>query len=161
MAAAGFQVIGLDFSKVAIAHVESKVIPNAKFVQADMAQLLPLEDASIDAVFSNLALHMFDHPTTRRIVSEVRRILKAGGRFIVHVNSTGDRELRATRKTVVEDLGDNVIRERDGQTVHFFSEEDLKSLFQDWQALDLVHLEIPHRETGLPFKRVWRGVATA
>ncbi len=158
---AGFRVTGLEFSDKAISMAQSKSILGAKFIQADMAQTLPFTDDNFDAVFSNVALHMFDDATTQGIITEVKRVLKLSGQFIFHVNSTEDRELRAARKPVLEELGENRIREKDGQTVHFFFKEELESLFLSWAFLRLEHIEIPDIKTGKPFKRVWRGIVTS
>jgi len=132
LARAGFRVTGLDFSACAIALARAKRITSAEFLQADMAKPLPLSDKSFEAVFSNVALHMFDDVTTRGVVAEVKRVLKPNGQFIFHVNSLDDRELRAQRKPVLRELDENRIQEEDGQTVHFFSKEYLESLFDAW-----------------------------
>ena len=156
----GFRVTGLDFSEEAIVRSRSKEIPGASFVVADMAEPLPFPDDHFDAVMSNVALHMFDNRTTRRVVDEVARVLQSGGLFLFHVNSTDDRALRARRKRVVQELAENLILEEGGQTVRFFSRRELEALFATWSSLNLVHLEIPNKETSSPFKRVWRGLAT-
>ena len=155
----GFCVTGLDFSAEAIARSRSKGIPDASFVVADMADPLPFPDDHFDAVMSNVALHMFDCQTTRKVVEEVARVLQSGALFLFHVNSTDDRVLRARRKRVVQELAENLILEEGGQTVHFFSRRELEALFATWSNLDLVHLEIPNNETSSPFKRIWRGLA--
>ena len=156
----GFRVTGLDFSEEAIVRSRSKEIPGASFVVADMAEPLPFSDDHFDAVMSNVALHMFDNRTTRRVVDEVARVLQSGGLFLFHVNSTDDRALRARRKRVVQELAENLILEEGGQTVRFFSRRELEALFATWSSLNLVHMEIPNKETSRPFKRVWRGLAT-
>ena len=159
LAEVGFRVTGLDFSAEAIARSRSQAIPGTSFVMADMAKPLPFPDNYFDAVMSNVALHMFDSLTTRKVVDEVARVLQSGGLFLFHVNSTDDRALRARRKREVQQLSKNFILEEGGQTVHFFSRRELEDLFAAWSSLDLVHLEIPNEETTKPFKRVWRGLA--
>lgn len=72
-----------------------------------MARGLPFPKLCFDAVFSNVALHMFDDMTTMTVIQEVRRILRPSGIFIFHVNSVDDRELRARRRRVSEKLGSN------------------------------------------------------
>lgn len=160
LTAAGFDVTGIDFSNKAIEMARAKRLAGVKFIQADMTEPLPFPAMCFDAVFSNVALHMFDDSTTAQVVAEVRRVLVSGGKFIFHVNSHQDRELRSRRKRVVEELAPNFVLEEDGQTVHYFHKDDLRRLFADWPKLQLEHLEIPHKTTGKPFKRVWRGIAT-
>ena len=154
----GFQATGLDFSQKALTIARSKLV--AGLVRADMASGLPFQPQCFDAVFANVALHMFDDTITHVVIQEVRRVLHAPGVFIFHVNSVKDRELRARRKAVAEELTPNFVRETDGQTVHFFSESEIESYFQDWVDLRIEHVFVPHRVTGEPFKAVWRGCAT-
>ena len=153
------QATGLDFSEKALDIARSKQIPGASFVRADMAGGLPFAKECFDAIFSNVALHMFDDMTTRTVIQEVKRILRPPGIFIFHVNSVGDRELRARRRRVSEKLGPNWVREVDGQTVHFFSQSELEGHFQTWTNLEIEHLFVPDRITGEHFKAVWRGCA--
>jgi hypothetical protein len=51
------------------------------------------------------------------------------------------------------------VAEESGQTMHFFSESYLRELLGGWRELHLGSVQIPHRETGEPFKHVWRGTA--
>lgn len=50
-------------------------------------------------------------------------------------------------------------RRDSGQTMHFFSAAYLRELLGEWPELQLVPVPIAHRETGAPYKRVWRGMA--
>ena len=159
LATLDFQASGLDFSEKALNIARSKRIPGANLVMADMARGLPFSNLCFDAVFSNVALHMFDDMTTVTVIQEVRRILRPSGIFIFHVNSVDDRELRARRRRVSEKLAPNQVLEADGQTVHFFSQSELQGHFQEWTHLEIEHLFLPDRITGKPFKAVWRGCA--
>ncbi|MDE2890394.1 MAG: class I SAM-dependent methyltransferase [Gemmatimonadota bacterium] len=159
LAELGFQVTGLDFSKIALDIARSKRNPRAGYVRADMGRGLPFLKRCFDAVFSNVALHMFDDMITRAVIQEVKRILRPSGIFIFHVNSVDDRELRAHRRRVTEKLGPNRVREADGQTVRFFSQSELEGHFREWTHLKIEHLFVPDRITGDPFKAVWRGCA--
>ena len=152
-------VTGLDFSTIALDIARSKRIPGAGLVRADMGSGLPFLKGCFDAVFSNVAFHMFDDMMTRAVIQEVKRILRASGIFIFHVNSVDDRELRAGRRQVSEKLGPNRVREEDGQTVHFFSQSELEGHFQEWTHLEVEHLFVLDGITGKPFKAVWRGCA--
>ena len=153
------QVTGLDFSKIALDIARSKRNPRAGFVRADMGTGLPFLKGCFDAVFSNVALHMFDDMITRAVIQEVKRILRPSGIFIFHVNSVDDRALRARQRQVSEKLGPSRVREADGQTVHFFSQSELEGHFQEWTHLEIEHLFVSDRITGEPFKAVWRGCA--
>jgi glycosyltransferase involved in cell wall biosynthesis/ubiquinone/menaquinone biosynthesis C-methylase UbiE len=55
---------------------------NGRFIHHD-AERLPFDDAAFDVVYSNGVLH--HTPNTRRVVDEIRRVLKPGGTAIVMV----------------------------------------------------------------------------
>ena len=77
----GCRVVGVDFSAAMLAHARSRV-PSAEFIQAD-AQDLPFGDALFDVVVSNLGVcHV---PDQLRVLSEIKRVLRPGGRFAMTV----------------------------------------------------------------------------
>jgi SAM-dependent methyltransferase len=81
-------VVGAEYSAATVrAAAADFVRPNLRFVQAD-ARALPLADASVDAVVSFETIEHFDRQDD--FVREVRRVLRADGRFIV---STPDRDV--------------------------------------------------------------------
>ena len=159
LAQEGFEVTGLDFSEEAITRARSKSGPRAEFVVADMGKTLPFSDTSFDAVMSKVAAHMFSDSITRSLFSEVARMLRTGGLFLFHLHSLKERPLRARRRPSVREIEENLVLEEDGRTVHFFSREYLRELLSGWRTVDLEPVELRHRETGEPVKRVWRGVA--
>ena len=77
----GCHVVGVDFSPAMLALARERV-PAAAFIEAD-AQSLPFEDSEFDIVMSNFGmLHVPDQP---RALSQVRRVLRRGGRFAMTV----------------------------------------------------------------------------
>src|SRR5205823_330008 len=122
LAQKGYHVTGMDYSNIALPF--------------------PFEDAAFDAVMSNVALHMFDDQTTRRIVGEMRRVVRSSGLLLLHVNSTEDMPYRSQRlgRLRVQELEPNFYREANGQTIHFFSEDYCRDVLADWTILDLTHL---------------------
>ena len=83
---------------------------------------------------------------------------RADGLFLFHVNALEDRPPRA-RWRPARELEKDYVLEQSGQTMHFFSSAYLRQLLREWRELHLCPVEIPHNETGEPFKRVWRGIA--
>jgi SAM-dependent methyltransferase len=158
LADAGYSVTAIDLSGEAIRYARERFGSVARFMVADMAQRLPFPDGDFDAVMSNVAMHMFPDGVTRAVFAEVARVVRPGGLFLFHVNALEDRRLRARRLPAREVEPDYVVEES-GQTMHFFSEAYLRELLGDWQELDLASVPIPHRETGEPYKHVWRGIA--
>ncbi len=59
-----------------------------------------------------------------------------------HVNATEDRPLRARWRPVARELEQDFVLEESGQTMHFFSEPNLRVLLQDWTELGLDPVEI-------------------
>jgi hypothetical protein len=108
---------------------------------------------------SNVALHMFDDGTTRRIAGEVRRVLIPDGLFFLHVNSTLDMPYRALRYPRERELAPNFWLERHGQTMHFFDEPYLRSVLSGWEVVHLEHRELRDPATGDIFKCVWQCIA--
>lgn len=70
-------LIALDLSSAMIA--QAKVVGIAdQYIQADAAAI-PLEDDSVDQVFSSLMLQWSEHP--QQVFTEIARVLKPGGVF--------------------------------------------------------------------------------
>jgi SAM-dependent methyltransferase len=158
LAGEGYQITAIDLSGEAVGQAQAKYGSRATFLVADMTQRLPFPDGSFDAVMSNVAMHMFPDDVTRTVFAQVGRLIRTGGLFVFHVNSLQDRPLRA-RRLPSRELESDYVAEESGQTMHFFSEDYLRELLAEWQEVELVPVSIPNRETGEPFKHVWRGIA--
>lgn len=158
LAAAGYSVTAIDLSGEAVDQARARYGAMARFAVADMTQRLPFPGGSFDAVMSNVAVHMFPDGVTRAVFAEVGRVVRPGGLFLFHVNALEDRPLRA-RSLPARELEPDYVVEESGQTMHFFSEAYLRELLGEWRELQLASVPVPHRETGEPFKHVWRGIA--
>lgn len=158
LAGEGYDVTAIDVSSEAIGQARARFGSMARFTVADMTQGLPFADGDFDAVMSNVALHMFPDRETRALFAEVERLVRPGGLFVFHVNALEDRPLRA-RRLPARELEPDYVAEESGQTMHFFSEAYLRELLGEWRELELAPVLIPHRETGEPYKQVWRGLA--
>jgi SAM-dependent methyltransferase len=158
LAGEGYVVTAIDVSGEAIRQAKARFDSAVRFMRADMTQQLAFPDGGFDAVMSNVAMHMFPDGVTRVLFAEVGRLVRAGGLFVFHVNALEDRPLRA-RCLPARELEPDYVAEESGQTMHFFSEAYLRELLSGWQEVQLVPVPVPHRETGEPFKQVWRGIA--
>lgn len=74
----GYATVGLNISPKLIAVGRHKY-PELELIEGD-AENLPFENASIDGVLLSGLVHHFPDP--RRLASEVKRVLKSGGRFV-------------------------------------------------------------------------------
>jgi SAM-dependent methyltransferase len=158
LAGEGYAVTAADLAGEAIGQARARFGSVATFLVADMTQRLPFPDGDFDAVMSNVAMHMFPDDVTRAVFTEVGRVVRPAGLFLFHVNALEDRPLRA-RRLPARELGPDYVIEESGQTMHFFSEAYLRELLGEWQELRLEPVPIPDRETGEPYKQVWRGIA--
>ncbi|MFY1653375.1 class I SAM-dependent methyltransferase [Solwaraspora sp. WMMB762] len=135
MALAGCNVWGIDFSAVAIEQAHTIVPHRTRMLRKvksslqvwDISELLPFGDESFDGVFSHLALHYFRDNATRRIFSEIHRVLKPQGVLVFCVKSTEDPYYGDGEK-----LGEHIFN-RCGHIRHFFDEGYVKDLLHDWQ----------------------------
>lgn len=81
----GCHVLGLDINAPGVQNANQLAVARGlaervHFKQCDASKRLPLEDATFDAVFSNDVLcHIAGRP---KVLSEMFRILKAGGRML-------------------------------------------------------------------------------
>lgn len=78
VARAGAGLVALDLSPDLLAKANSRVRTGASFVRAD-ATVLPFHSASFDAVYGCSILH---HLEVEAALSEVRRVLRPGGRLV-------------------------------------------------------------------------------
>lgn len=67
---------------VDIADVAQYLDETVAFHQRDVTDLSFLDDAAVDVVFSSNLLEHLSRPAASRVMSEARRVLRDGGRFI-------------------------------------------------------------------------------
>jgi SAM-dependent methyltransferase len=110
-------VVGLDLSwpmlRRGVAMSEREAIPNIAFARGD-AHELPFKEGSLDAANCCAAMHLFPNP--RRVLEELHRVVRPGGRFSTAVVLKGGFASR---------LGD-ALGQRSG--VRGFREEDFRGL---------------------------------
>jgi ubiquinone/menaquinone biosynthesis C-methylase UbiE len=118
----GCHVVGVDFSPAMLALARERV-PAATLMEAD-AQHLPFEDAKFDVVVSNFGMpHVPDQP---RALSEVRRVLRPGGRFAMTVWCGPDvSPCFAALYEVVRGHGDPGVSPPPGPDMHQFANKEV------------------------------------
>jgi len=150
-AAQGFRVVATDFSGVALDQLRD--VASAEGLAArispivhDLREPLPLEDATIDAVYAHMALCMaLSTKEIHAVVQEVWRVLRPRGTFVYTVRHTGDAHYGTGTPR-----GEHIF-EHGGFAVHFFSRQLVDALADGWR-LDCVH---GFEEGELP-RRLWR-----
>ena len=71
---------GTDVSELSIKEADGKKIPGARFMPYD-GDTLPFEDGEFDVVFTSMVFHHISFDLHARILKEINRVLKPGGRF--------------------------------------------------------------------------------
>jgi len=76
--------IGLDAAEemVKIARIKSSKIPNIRFAAA-IAEELPYPSGKFDAAVSTFFFHHIHFELKKKVLAEVARVLKPGGRFLI------------------------------------------------------------------------------
>jgi len=165
------KVVGIDLAPkmIAYANQQRKWLAKERYICAD-AESLPLQDSSVNLVFSNLMMQWVENPD--RLFQEIKRILVPGG--LVMFTSYGPdslKELRQSWQLVddnihvnrfmdMHDVGDSMTKNgfegavMDNETITMTYEE-LTELHQDLRALGEVNLN-QGRRRGLTGKNLWR-----
>lgn len=125
----GFDVVLSDGTNSAFDHIKNLGGKDTKLVEFDITEKFPFNDASFDAVYAQLVIHYFDNETTKRIISEIQRVLAPGGIVALMVNSTKDPEYD---KSLVNKDG---LIEVGGITKRFFSKGSFAPLVSDFEGL--------------------------
>ncbi|MDR2013538.1 MAG: malonyl-ACP O-methyltransferase BioC [Rhodanobacter sp.] len=157
------RIVALDLAlpmlDVARRHPDGS--PTIACVCAD-AQRLPLTDASVDLVYSNLCLHWCEDPG--RALEEFRRVLRPGGRLLVSTFgpdtlqelraafARADASPRVSQGIDMHDLGDALLAiglrdpvlERDDFTLTY---RDARTLMRELRASGATHAEVGRRRT--------------
>ena len=107
ISASGASVTGIDASPNMIAAARARGIA----AEEGSAESLPFPDQSFDAVFSNAVLHWVRGQDA--MMSEVRRVLRPGGRFVVEMGGHGNiATIRVAFAAVLARLGHASLGER-------------------------------------------------
>ncbi|QJW99803.1 class I SAM-dependent methyltransferase [Frigoriglobus tundricola] len=87
-AAKGFDCVGVDLSEEMLAKARTNV-PPASFLQANLVELTELPDQSFDSaacLFSTLGM-VRGAGNRAKVMANAFRVLKPGGRFVLHVHN--------------------------------------------------------------------------
>ena len=116
-------IICLDLTEEMLAQgkrlAQESGITNISFEAGD-AQELPYADESFDLVITRLSLHHFIDP--QRLFSEMKRVLKRGGKLVIWDMQATEEALRKTN--------DDIERMRDPSHTRILSREEFEELFQ-------------------------------
>jgi SAM-dependent methyltransferase len=143
MADREWDIVALDFSREAI-RISSghHALHNVTFIEAD-ARAMPFTRETFDAVFLS---HLLGHIALKercRVAEEAERVLIPGGVVFLRVFSV--RDFREGRGSLVEP---QTYRRGDGIVTHYFSGEEVESLFPGLTLIVLKTIEWPMKVKG-------------
>ena len=129
----GKKVISCDFSYEAL-KVVSK-IKGSNTLLFDMLNEFPISDNKTDLVIADLCLHYFKDKDLKRIISEIRRILKPNGYLLLRVNSVNSKEYQDLIKNN-EPIEKHLFFTKNMEK-RFFDTDDMNSYFNSFKQISL------------------------
>ncbi len=139
-------VTALDYSSEAIKQfndIQKRYEIFLTSMVMDISEEFPYENESFDFVYSRLGLHYFTDKVTRKVISEIKRVLKSEGLLMFQVKSINDKEY-GKGKEIEKDMFDE-----DGYIRHFFSKEYAESLLEGFNIIMMEERAIPNKSTYL------------
>lgn len=120
----GYKVVAADFSKEALGNIEKNIF-GVQTMYLDLLKDFWIKDNRYSVIIADLCLHYFDDGTTKKIMREIKRILKDNGVFLARVARMDDYNFGAGEGKEVEH---HYYFEGD-YTKRFFDEEDVNKYF--------------------------------
>lgn len=120
----GFTELATDLSEVALESVKN-YCPGIEIRCLDLTQPFPFKDDSFDVIIADLCLHYFSDQMTKKIMAEIRRVLKNGGKLYARVNSVDDINHGAGQGEKLEENYYYV----EGYNKRFFDKHDIEKYF--------------------------------
>lgn len=131
----GYDVISSDISDTALNKVKEF---NENVMKLDMRNKLPFSDNEFDIVFANLSIHYFSDKDTKKLLLEIKRILKDNALFIGSVN--GIQGLKVIENDA-QKIEYHFYKYRD-KLIRLFDVDDIKKYLSDFEII-----KIDERET--------------
>lgn len=131
----GYDVVSADISEIALNKVKEF---NENIVKLDMRNKLPFLDSEFDLVFANLSIHYFSDKDTKKLLLEIKRILKDHGLFIGSVNGIQGLKVMGNE---AEEIEYHFYEYKDKQ-IRLFDASDTKKYLEDFNII-----KIDERET--------------
>ncbi len=136
----GFEVYGCDCSAEAV-EIARSLIPEAEFRVCDMSSL-PYDADFLDGILCYQVLQHGCIGDIRKACEEIRRVLRSGGRLYLvavsteHPKCQSGREIEPNTRIDMDALDGHIPH-------HFFTEDELRGLFADFDILKLEHVSGP------------------
>lgn len=126
----GKKVYDADQSENAIKNIIKNFPEIIEARVLNMLDGINYADNMFGIVIADLSLHYFTMEDTKNILRDIRRILKPDGFLLIRVNSINDTNYGASSGEKIEH---HLYKTIDGTFKRFFDEEDIKTIFSDFQ----------------------------
>lgn len=123
-----YKVLSCDYSEEALKIVK-KYIANSETRLLDLTQKLPFEYESASVIIADLSLHYFNDAATKKIIQEIKRVLKPKGYLIGRLNSVNDKNYGALTGQKIEK---HFYLTESGYK-RFFDKEDIEYYFKEFE----------------------------
>ena len=149
----GFKVYGIDVSskavKIAEANKQNDVVDYSVGSLID----LPFPPNSMDFILANHSLEYASDEDVRKSVKELDSVLRSGKPIFIRVASTQHPFYKAKPADIYgfSHIGFCI---KNGPPVHFFEEDELRDLFNNYHIERLEHIshEVNHKKITVPLK---------
>ena len=148
----GKRVLSCDFAEEALKVVDQ--IEGSKTLLFDMLDEFPFEDNYTDLIIADLSLHYFSDKDTKRIIKEIKRVLKPNGYLFFRVNSINSTEYKEIISKGILEKENNLFF-YNNMDKRFFDEEDIRCFFKDFK---FILLREENMARWCPDKIIWKGV---
>lgn len=128
----GKKVISCDFAEEALNVV--KGIKGSKTLLFDMLEVFPFKDNFTDLVIADLSLHYFKEKDTKRIINEIKRVLKPDGYLFLRLNSTNSKEYKKIIENNEKEIESHLFFSKNMEK-RFFDENDINNFFKDFKII--------------------------
>lgn len=143
----GYEVTSSDISDIALEKVKEF---NSNVIKLDMKEKLPFSDNEFDLVFANLSIHYFSDKDTKKLMLEIKRVLKKDGLFIGSVNGLeGYEKIKETAIEIEKHYWFNK-----NKYIRLFDKEDLKKYLSIFNIINIEEREtirFEHKKNSLIF----------
>lgn len=146
----GFKVTALDISREAVDYLkkwQKQEEVDILCKTADMLKPLPFADDAFDCIFSMHAAGHTDTAGMKKLLGEIKRVLKPGGSVFMTVCS---KETWAFSQADFPRIDENTVIKTEGPekgVPHFFADmDDIESLFCDFDLIKVRHIDDCYRD---------------
>ena len=132
----GYELVSTDIAESSLENIKKNIPKNLQdkisVQELDISKPFKFEDESFDIVYAHLSVHYFDKQTTKKVFSEMHRILKQGGIIALLCNSTSDPEYDTGEK-----IEDYYFEFEEGLRKRYFDVESMKDFAHEFKTIIL------------------------